>query len=119
VEGGASAQLVARDHWEQLPVLLSGADLLVNATPIGTASDESPLAPSLLRRELAVFDLVYRPSPSRLVRDARAAGARARGGAGMLLRQATVSFSLWTGCPAPAEAMRIALRAELGPETDA
>lgn len=118
-EQGASVQLIARDRWAELPALLAGADVVVNATPIGTASDESPLPPSLLRRGLAVLDLVYRPSPSRLVRDARAIGAPARGGAGMLLRQAALSFSLWTGCPAPTEVMRNAIRAELGPETDA
>jgi shikimate dehydrogenase len=119
VESGAVVQLVARDRWGELPALLPSADLLVNATPIGTASDESPLPASLLRPELAVLDLVYRPSPSRLVRDARAIGAAARGGAGMLLRQAAASFSLWTGCPAPTDVMRSALGAELGPGTDA
>jgi shikimate 5-dehydrogenase len=73
----------------------------------------------LLRDDLAVLDLVYRPSPTRLVREARAAGAVARGGAGMLLRQAALSFALWTDRDAPVEVMRDALRRELGPETDA
>lgn len=116
---GASVQTVGRDRWGELPALLADADLLVNATPVGTGQDVSPLPASLLRPELAVFDLVYRPSPSRLVRDARAAGAAARGGAGMLLRQAALSFELWTGVAAPVEVMRDALLAELGPETDA
>jgi shikimate dehydrogenase len=118
-DAGTSVELVGRDRWADLPGLLSGADVLVNATPVGTASDESPVDADLLRSDLAVLDLVYRPSPTRLVREARAAGASARGGAGVLLRQAASSFSLWSGMPAPVEAMRDALRAELGDDADA
>ena len=117
-DGGTSVELVGRDRWADLPALLAGSDVIVNATPIGTESDESPVHAELLRSDLAVLDLVYRPSPTRLVREARAAGASARGGAGVLLRQAAVSFSLWTGQPAPVEVMREALRAELGDVAD-
>ena len=109
----ASVILASRDRWEELPGLLADADLLVNATPIGTASDESPVTAGLLRRDLSVLDLVYRPSPTRLVRDARAVGAQARDGAGMLLRQAVASFELWTGRQAPTAFMQAALEAEL------
>jgi len=98
---------------------LAGADLLVNATPVGTASDDSPVPPSLLRADLAVLDLVYRPSPTRLVRDARAAGAPAEAGAGILLGQAIRSLELWLGRAAPVEEMRAALDAELGGRSDA
>jgi len=118
-DAGATVELVGRDRWADLPALVAGADLLVNATPVGTVSDESPIDAALLRPDLDVLDLVYRPSPTRLVREARAAGAQARGGAGVLLRQAALSFALWTGIPAPLEAMREALLAELGPGTDA
>ena len=118
-DAGAVVYVVDRGRWDAIPDILAECQLLVNATPIGTASDESPVAGELLRDDLAVLDLVYRPSPTRLVRDARAAGATARGGAGMLLRQAALSFALWTGRDAPVEVMRDALRAELGPETDA
>ena len=118
-DAGATVELVGRDRWADVPALVADADVLVNATPVGTASDESPIDAALLRRDLAVLDLVYRPSPTRLVRDARAAGAQARGGAGVLLSQAALSFALWTGMPAPVEVMREALLAELGPEADA
>ena len=116
--GCGAVVVVDRARWSNLPGALMSADLLVNATPIGTDSDETPVPASLLRSEMAVLDLVYRPSPSRLVREARAAGARARGGAGMLLRQAAFSFSLWTDRAAPIDVMREALRAELGPGAD-
>ncbi|HZW01484.1 MAG TPA: shikimate dehydrogenase [Candidatus Deferrimicrobium sp.] len=98
---------------------LAAADLLVNATPVGTGSDESPVPAALLRPDLAVLDLVYRPSPTRLVREARAAGAPAEAGAGILLSQACRSLELWLGEVAPVESMRAALDAELGGRSDA
>lgn len=111
--------VIDRARWPRMPEALMTADLLVNATTIGTGSDETPVPAALLRPGMAVLDLVYRPSPSRLVRDARAAGARARGGAGMLLRQAALSFSLWTNLEAPIDVMRDALRRELRARTHA
>jgi shikimate dehydrogenase len=118
-DAGASVELVGRERWADLPALLESADLLVNATPVGTATDESPVDAALLRPDLAVLDLVYRPSPTRLVREARARWALARDGAGVLLRQAALSFELWTGGAAPVGAMRRGLEAELGVATDA
>lgn len=116
---GATVEVVNRARWPSLASLLADADLVVNATPIGTGSDESPVPPDLLRADLAVLDLVYRPSPTRLVRDARARGARAVAGAGVLLTQAMLSFELWTSCHAPVGVMEKALRAELGADADA
>jgi shikimate dehydrogenase len=110
--------LLTRDAWSELPGRLAEADLVVNATPIGTGSDESPLPAGSLRADLPVLDLVYRPSPTRLVTDARAAGAAARAGAGILLDQAALSFTLWTNLPAPVPVMRAALQSELGSGAD-
>ncbi len=107
--------------WEELPELVRAADLLVNATPVGTEADESPLPQRLLRPELAVLDLVYRPSPTRLVHAARAAGARARAGASVLLGQGWRSLEKWLGRPVSEqirEHMAAALRAELGEGAD-
>ena len=98
---------------------LAAADLLVNATPVGTGGDESPVPAELLRPDLAVLDLVYRPSPTRLVRDARSAGGRAEAGAGILLGQAWRSLELWLARPAPVAVMRAALDTELGGRSDA
>jgi shikimate dehydrogenase len=116
-DAGTSAAVVDRGRWGSMPGILREAELLVNATPIGTGSDESPVPVELLRPDLAVLDLVYRPSPTRLVREARAVGAVARSGAEVLLRQAALSFTLWTDQEAPVQVMREALVAEL--ETDA
>lgn len=111
--GAQGVNVVSRFDWHRIPELLVRADLLVNATPVGTAGDESPIPAELLRPDLRVLDLVYRPSPTRLVREARAAGAAADDGAGVLLAQGAASFSLWTDRPAPVDAMRHALDAEL------
>ena len=107
--------------WDRLPALLGQAELVVNATPIGRDGAESmdtPIPASHLRPDLAVLDLVYRPSPTRLVREAREAGARAAGGAGILLGQGWRSLESWLGVPAPVAAMRAALLEELGPDAD-
>ena len=118
-DAGTTVAVIDRARWATLEDVLPAVGLLVNATPIGTGSNESPVPAELLRRDLAVLDLVYRPSPTRLVREARAVGARARGGAGVLLRQAARSLELWTGRAAPLETMRGALRDELGARADA
>lgn len=97
---------------------VADADLLVNATPVGTGSEDSPVPAGLLRSDLAVLDLVYRPSPTRLVREAREIGAPAEAGAAILLGQAERAFELWLGRPAPIESMRAALNAELGGHAD-
>jgi shikimate dehydrogenase len=104
---------------ERLPEAIADADLLVNATPVGTGSQGSPVPAHLLRPELTVLDLVYRPSPTRLVREARAVGAQAEAGAAILLGQAWRSLELWLERPAPVAAMRAALDAELGGRSDA
>lgn len=104
--------------WDRLPELLEDADLVINATPVGLDDAGMPLPAQLLRPTQAVLDLVYRPSPTRLVREARQAGAKAAGGAGILLGQGWRSLELWLGVPAPVVAMRAALLLELGPDAD-
>lgn len=89
------------------------ADLVVNATPIGMGTDAMPVDPALLRAGQIVTDLVYHPLDTALLRAARAAGARAVDGLGMLVHQAAHSFRLWTGVDAPVSAMREAALAEL------
>ncbi len=118
-DAGVAVKVVDRAGWGSLPEALADADLVVNATPIGTGAADTPVAAALLRSDLSVLDLVYRPSPTRLVRDARAAGASARDGGGVLLRQAAASFELWTGRSAPLGVMRDALHRELSVATDA
>ena len=73
-------------------------DLLVNTTPVGTAPriDESPLPDGPFDGAL-VYDLVYNPPMTRLLRDAAEAGCRTIGGLDMLVAQAQAQFHWWTG----------------------
>ncbi|MFW6107522.1 MAG: shikimate dehydrogenase [bacterium] len=83
-------------------------DILVNATSVGMHPHvgDTPIAADLLRPEALVFDSVYNPAHTRLLREARAAGCRTVDGIEMFVRQAVEQFELWTGAPAPREAMR-------------
>ncbi|MDO5495399.1 MAG: shikimate dehydrogenase [bacterium] len=104
--------------------LLRGADVLVNCTPVGTGGGELPVDPALLREDLTVFDLIYRPTPTALVRAARSVGARARSGGPMLVGQAWRSLAHWLAAdgitvgPEVAPPMLEALRLELGGTDD-
>jgi shikimate dehydrogenase len=87
------------------------ADLVVNATPFGMAG-ASPegaaqwlVAPQLLHEGQVAADLVYAPRPTQWLVEAAAAGARSVDGLGMLVHQAAAQLVLWTGEPAPVEAM--------------
>ncbi len=81
------------------------AALLLNATPLGRR-EEMPLRPNALPRDGAVIDLVYVRGGSPLVRKARSLGLPTADGWGILLAQGARSFEIWTGRPAPVEAMR-------------
>ena len=97
----AKIQTVAFDEAAGVTV-----DLVVNATPLGAHRERLPV-PSVGPGQLVV-DLLYRPSMTPLLADARASGAAAFGGLGLLLHQAALSFELWTGTPAPLEVMSAA-----------
>ena len=91
-----------------LPVLFDAVaprfDLLVNATPVGMApeGETSPWPDKLeLPRGAFVYDLVYNPPETALLRAAREANLPAANGLGMLVEQAALSFERWTGCVAP------------------
>ncbi len=86
------------------------ADLLINATPVGM-KDSDPLLidPGLLRKEVFVYDLIYNPGETKLLRAARQAGCITANGLGMLLYQGALAFEFWTGKVAPVDIMRRAL----------
>ena len=93
---------------ENLDVVLRSADILVNTTSIGMSPnvDESPVVSTLLRPGLAVYDIVYNPIETRLLREARSAGARTISGIDMLAWQGALAFEKWTGQVAPVDLMR-------------
>jgi shikimate dehydrogenase len=92
-----------------LPGALAAADLLVNATTVGMLTPGVVVDPALLGEHAAVFDLVYVPLETELLRAARARGLRAAGGAGMLVAQAVIAFRRWTGVADVTDVMQAAV----------
>jgi len=90
---GASAH-----GWDDLPPLLGAADLLVNATLLGMAGKPAlDIDLALLKPEAIVYDIVYVPLETALLRAARGRGHRIVDGLGMLLHQAVPAFARWFG----------------------
>jgi len=87
-------------------------DLVLNATSLGLRpEDPAPFDERQfsLRQAAAVYDMIYRPADTALLRSAKAAGCRIANGLGMLLYQGAKALELWTGQNAPVEVMRRAL----------
>jgi shikimate dehydrogenase len=98
--------------WDETAIRaqLPDIDLIVNATPIGmNPSDPAPIPARLLAPHHIVFDCVYRPARTALLRAADEAGARGANGLSMLLHQGALSFSTWFNREAPLEVMRSAI----------
>jgi shikimate dehydrogenase len=87
---------------------LARADVLLHCSPIGMHpnEDESLVPAEMFRASTVVFDAVYNPRRTKLLREAEAAGCRTVEGIEMFLGQAYVQFELWTGRQAPRDVMR-------------
>ena len=94
-------------------------DLLVNCTSVGMHPnvDEMPVHASFLKPDLVVFDTVYTPEKTLLVKEARARGCHVLTGVDMFVRQAAMQFRLFTGQEPPLEAMRALVKRALSPVT--
>jgi 3-dehydroquinate dehydratase/shikimate dehydrogenase len=89
----------------------SGFDVVVNATVLGTAGkfeQYTPASAEQLGGARLAYDLVYNPSETRFLREARKAGCETLGGLPMFVAQAAGQFRLWTGREAPVEVMHAA-----------
>ncbi|MFZ2949951.1 MAG: shikimate dehydrogenase [Desulfuromonadaceae bacterium] len=96
--------------------VMSYADIIVNCTPIGMHPHEgvSIVPPELFRDGQAVFDVVYNPIETKLLRDARSRGLIAVSGVDMFINQAAMQFEYFTEVKAPIEEMRRVLMEKLG-----
>lgn len=110
VDNGIDAETVALP-WQnpKLVEAVRHCQLLVNCTTFGMRhsprEDQSPLATDSIPKDALVYDLVYNPSETPLLRTAREAGASVLGGLPMLVYQGAASFKLWTGREAPLDIM--------------
>ncbi len=109
---------------QSLQQALANAALVVNATPVGMAtsigracvSDATvglPVDPALVGARAVAVDLIYHPAETAWMSALRARGIEAHGGLSMLVFQAALAFTLWTGVEAPVAAMHAAARAAL------
>jgi 3-dehydroquinate dehydratase/shikimate dehydrogenase len=91
------------------------ADVLINTTSVGMWPnvEETPAPASALRKNMVVFDAVYNPPETRLIREAKAAGCRTVSGIAWFVNQAAAQFELWTGKSAPREVMERVIRKKL------
>jgi shikimate dehydrogenase len=108
IQSGELTSATLRQH-------IAAADILLHCTPVGMhpKEDESLVPQDLFPKHLVVFDAVYNPRRTRLLKDAAAAGCRTIEGLEMFLGQAYVQFELWTGQTAPREIMRQVVEAKL------
>jgi 3-dehydroquinate dehydratase/shikimate dehydrogenase len=92
-------------------------DTIINCTSIGMHPnvDESPIHPSMLRAGMLVFDTVYTPETTMLIRDARERGCHTLTGVDMFVRQAGLQFQLFTGQAPPLDMMMKLVRQALSP----
>ncbi len=92
------------------------ADLLFNCTPVGMHPnvDETPFEKHHLRPSMIVFDAVYNPEHTLLIKDARSRNCTVITGVDMFVRQACMQFELFTGQPGPADLMRETIRRAIG-----
>lgn len=103
----------------ELAVFAAATNVIVQATSAGMhgaapGADVARVVPwSRLERGTVAYDLVYNPADTEFLREARAHGAIARGGLGMLVGQAALAVELWLGVAPPREALRRAAEAEL------
>ena len=112
VEEVAGAVPARSVPWNEAAEAASTVDLVVNATPLGSRGDD-PVPGAEFHAGQIVVDLVYLPPATSLVERARARGASAWGGLGMLVHQAAASFRIWTGLDPPLETMSAAALHEL------
>ena len=105
--------------WEELPNLISQADLLVNTTPIGMYPhvNQSPVDAAeiaKLPQGAIAYDLIYTPNPTQFLLAAAASGAITIDGLEMLVQQGAAALQIWLQQPVPVDVMRQALKQHLG-----
>ncbi|WP_445250875.1 shikimate dehydrogenase [Microcoleus sp. OTE_8_concoct_300] len=106
--------------WDNLSMLISQADLLVNTTPVGMypQGEKSPVVQGAIDRISAgaiVYDLIYNPNPTQFLKDAQLRGARAIDGLPMLVQQGAAALKIWLDRESvPVDVMRQALLQHLG-----
>ncbi len=89
---------------------IEDADILVNASTCGMKKDDPlPIDPTLLPKGIVVYDIIYNPTPTKLIKAVKVRGIKGVNGLGMLLYQGALAFEIWTKQKAPIDTMHSAL----------
>lgn len=107
---------VKSDSISEIEGYVADADILIDTTPVGMhphVNDDAIIKSSEMHEDLVVFDAVYNPNETVLIKEALKAGAKPVYGIKMLLYQGAESFEIWTGKKAPVDEMESALREAL------
>lgn len=102
--------------WSELASLIPNTKLLVNTTPVGMSpqSEHSPVDASLIEKlssDAIAYDLIYNPSPTKLLKLAKKQGAIAIDGLEMLVQQGAAALQIWLQQSVPIKTMRESLQA--------
>lgn len=111
---GSDKLAVIQKKEKDIEKALRHSHLLVNATAYGRHKNEMVVNPDFLHKDISVYDLIYKPSVTPIVKAARERDIPAVTGLGMLLYQGADAFELWTGRKAPVRVMKQALEKALG-----
>ncbi len=100
---------------DELKTLIENCDILINSTAVGMSPkpSETIVTSEMMHSELVVFDIVYNPVETMLLREARKAGAKTIDGVMMLVYQGAEAFKIWTGKTPPVDVMERAVRERL------
>jgi shikimate dehydrogenase len=101
---------------EELEKRIKETDILINATPVGmnTNKQSSPVPSEVLHSDLLVYDLVYNPVKTKLLKEAEKKGCKVLSGVKMLVYQGALAYEIWTGRQPPVEEMIAVVEEALG-----
>lgn len=102
-------------NWKNNMAIPSDTDILINATSIGfspNVTDKPDIDYTSITPEMCVCDVIFNPAETIFLKSAAENGAKTITGLGMLVQQAALNFTLWTGVEAPVDVMEDALKKE-------
>ena len=107
---------VSASGFEDLKAQIRQCDILINSTSVGMSpgTSDAIVTSDMMHKDLVVFDIVYNPMNTRLLLEAKKAGAKAVDGVMMLVYQGAEAFKIWTGRSPPIDIMEKAVRERLG-----
>lgn len=111
---GLKASIVSNDDIQKIA---SQSELIINTTPLGMSNEESLIKSASISKDSIVYDIVYKPINTKLIVNAKTAGAQVVYGYEMLLEQATASFKIWLKMDPPIDSMKKVLFGMFGEPT--